>query len=61
MFNIKVNYCSDHKKIMCDLEWVKDEDADVREHLFTFDPYWLGNLDTALRIAYDELEDVQSE
>lgn len=55
MFNIAVNYCRNHKKIMCELEWVKDEDANVRQHLFTFDPYWLGHLDTAIRMAYDDL------
>ena len=58
MFNIAVKYCRNHKKIMCELEWVKDEDADVRQHLFTFDPYWLGNLDTALRMAYDDLNHI---
>lgn len=55
MFNIKTNYCRNHNKIMCELEWVKDEDADVRQHLFTFDPYWLSGLDNAIRAAYDDV------
>lgn len=55
MFNIKANYCRNHKKIMCELEWVKDEDANVRQHLFTFDPYWLSGLDNAIRAAYDDV------
>jgi hypothetical protein len=59
MFNIKVNYDRIDKKILCDLEWVKDEDANVRQHLFTFDPYWLGALETAIRVAYDDLNTIE--
>lgn len=55
MFNIKTYFCKNHKKLMCDLEWVKDEEANVRHHLMTFDPYWLGSLDTAIRAAYDDV------
>lgn len=59
MFNIKVNYNRTDRKVLCELEWIKDEDADVRQHLFTFDPYWLGALETAIRVAHDDLNAVE--